>query len=802
MDGVRMKLDDIIQFVSKFTTIVECSLVNFYTNNMWNRVLTTTGTRFASQILQLSVRELAEFPSGKDFLQNQVESKDVEFPDLREFSKEMVANRLESVILPFEKVAQNCGKDDHRTRTYPQEMARDALSFGEGRMEEPVKEAAPRKERESSLTSVNSTNAEAELTKRIMGKKKSHEVASMAQKSADILSMTGIQQVIDIGSGKGYLGQFLSMQYGINVISVDSSETNTNGALKRNNRLTKQWKGIVKNAMQKTCEDTSAKQEDCRLRSKITTTSSPEEIQDKGCTEPSCPLDSSESERTEPSFEKNSGSSPTGSSSAPVQLVLLGDDTCSAVERLVEEAPTSVQLFSPSGSVTVAASSVSSSSIASSSLSSSSSVASLSSPSSSIAPSSLSSSSIASSSLSSSSSSSTPSTYTSVESSSVSYLTSTTSSIPSPLSSFNIHIPTLSAQPSVAVSNPSQEIFLPSAKQTAEEEQLETSCLSPSCQPQKEDERNKSGLSQEQSCHESICHKQTCQKRVDTTGSDGRIGNQSESGENKHAACVSVTGFVDEETEIGDFLQCDENARYFDLSEPFMMVGLHTCGDLAPSMLRIFQSNPSMHCLCNVGCCHHLVTEEFAREDEWDWENAGMKATGSSFGFPMSEYLREKKVALGRGTRMAACLAADRIASQKTVDVTGLFYRAVFQVICRDHFTIPTRKQIVGKLARKCKSFLEYARKALRKLKMDDSKISDEEICAYEVKYRPSYKHLAAYNQLRAALSPSIEAIILLDRLLYLKEQPNIKTACIVQLFDPVTSPRCYGIFAVKGTDR
>ncbi|XP_041453190.1 methyltransferase-like protein 25 [Lytechinus variegatus] len=663
MEGVRIKLDDIIQFVSKFTSIVECSLVNFYTNNMWDRVIKTTGPSFASQILQLSVRELAEFPSGKDFLPNQVESKDVEFSDLREFLKEMVANRLESVILPFEKVAQNCGKDDHRTRTrtYLQEVAHDALSFGEGRMEEPVKEAAPRKERESSLTSVNSTVAEAELTKRIMSKKKSHEVASMAQKSADILSVTGIKQVIDIGSGKGYLGQFLSMQYGINVVSVDSSETNTNGALKRNNRLSKQWKGIVKNATQKTCEDISAKQEDCRLRSRITTsnTSRSGEIQDKGCTEP-------ENERTKPSFEKSCGSSPTG----------LGKVACSAVDRSVEEAPTSssvslsMQPFSPSPSLTVAASSLSSSSSVSSS-----------------------------------------------------------------------------------------------------------------------------------SCHESICHKPTCQKRDDTPGTDRRIGNQSESGGNKHAACVSVTGFVDEETEVGDFLQCDENAQYFDLSEPFMMVGLHTCGDLAPSMLRIFQSNPSMHCLCNVGCCYHLVTEEFAREDEWDRENAGMKVAGSC-GFPMSEYLREKKVALGRGTRMAACLAADRIASQKTVDVTGLFYRAVFQVICRDHFTIPTRKQIIGKLAPKCKSFLEYTRKALRKLEMDNSKISDEEICAYEAKYRPSYGHLAAYNQLRAALSPSIEAIILLDRLLYLKEQPNIEMACIVQLFDPVTSPRCYGIFAVKGTDR
>lgn len=230
------------------------------------------------------------------------------------------------------------------------------------------------------------------------------------------------------------------------------------------------------------------------------------------------------------------------------------------------------------------------------------------------------------------------------------------------------------------------------------------------------------------------------------------------------------------------------------------MVGLHTCGDLAPSMLRIFTANPSMHNLCNVGCCYHHLTEEFARSDEWDREHPGIKM-GSSFGFPMSRYLRDKKVELGRGVRMAACMAAERIASEESPNVRGLFYRAVLQVICKELFAVPTRKQIIGKLAPKCKTFVEYTRRALRKLKMDDAILSDAEIEAYETKHRPFYRHLLAYNQLRAALAPSIEAVILLDRLCYLQEQPNIKMARIVRMFDPVTSPRCFGIIAVKADD-
>lgn len=41
------------------------------------------------------------------------------------------------------------------------------------------------------------------------------------------------------------------------------------------------------------------------------------------------------------------------------------------------------------------------------------------------------------------------------------------------------------------------------------------------------------------------------------------------------------------------------------------MVGLHTCGDLAPSTLRMFVSKPELVAVCSVGCCYHLLSEEF-----------------------------------------------------------------------------------------------------------------------------------------------------------------------------------------------
>lgn len=45
--------------------------------------------------------------------------------------------------------------------------------------------------------------------------------------------------MIDVGSGKGYLSSFLSLQYGLHVYAIDSSSSNTHGAQERNRKLKK-----------------------------------------------------------------------------------------------------------------------------------------------------------------------------------------------------------------------------------------------------------------------------------------------------------------------------------------------------------------------------------------------------------------------------------------------------------------------------------------------------------------------------------------------------------------------------------
>ncbi|XP_018408410.1 PREDICTED: methyltransferase-like protein 25 [Nanorana parkeri] len=255
-----------------------------------------------------------------------------------------------------------------------------------------------------------------------------------------------------------------------------------------------------------------------------------------------------------------------------------------------------------------------------------------------------------------------------------------------------------------------------------------------------------------------------------------------------------LTSYITAETELHEIIA--------DLEES-IMVGLHTCGDLAPNTLRIFAAKPEVKAVCSVGCCYHFLSEEFNNlEDD----------TSGTWGFPMSKYLKEKGCHIGRNARMSACLALERVAVGQGLPTESLFYRAVLQVICKEVYGITQRSyaivpqsknvlqidQRVGKIFSKSSGFTDYVRKSLKKFGQDDSKLSDQEIMGYYETYEARRNELEAFNRLKVFLAPCIEALILLDRLCYLREQENIAWSGVVKLFDPVKSPRCYAVVSLK----
>ncbi|XP_068711394.1 probable methyltransferase-like protein 25 [Montipora foliosa] len=257
-----------------------------------------------------------------------------------------------------------------------------------------------------------------------------------------------------------------------------------------------------------------------------------------------------------------------------------------------------------------------------------------------------------------------------------------------------------------------------------------------------------------------------------------------------------VTGFVDhsfvangELRKLFDQLESSDGECHSE-SNGMFLVGLHACGDLVPMALRIFVNEPSVKLICIVGCCYHLVSQQFGLESNH---------ACSEVGFPMSEFLKPYKCHVSRNATMVAQQAAERIGSQSKCPPPSVLYRAILQVILRDKFGLDGRGLHVGKAGSKCKSFKEYMHKCLIKLGLQDriSELSDEELDSYEDRFKSREKQLHAFHQLRATIAPCIESVFLLDRLCYLHEQ-GFASASIVRLFDPVKSPRCYAIIATK----
>ncbi|XP_069760130.1 probable methyltransferase-like protein 25 isoform X3 [Narcine bancroftii] len=474
-------------------------------------------------------------------------------------------------------------------------------------------------------------------TSLFMNTKKSHEVEVMSEIVACFARYSNIQQVIDIGSGKGYLSSYLSMQYGLNVYGIDSSTTNTIGANERNRKLERYWK-IYQRQIKPLNQDSESKQ---RNENQIHNVKDFTKIKEQN-----------------------------GSIGEPHKLTQSG-----YVQSLVQ----------------------------------------------------------------------TPVSNTSIDS-----------------GIYKKNNVEMSAE--IVGSDKfygSDHTFL---------ELLSTDALDASSQV-----RQRKHLDEKEKERRKTASLEAKAKRI------------------KEANLYSpITQHVTSTTELHDIIS--------DIKDS-MMVGLHTCGDLASNTLRIFVDKPELKVVCSVGCCYHLLSEEFELSEN------SQECCQGSWGFPVSQYLRSTAWHCGRNARMSACLPFERVTfGHGQLPSKSLFYRAVLQVIIKEHFgsgkpsyTVPqTKVKHVGKIYLKSASFVDYTRKATEKLGMDSSKMSDSLIQGYYDRYMPRMKELEAFNLLKVALAPCIEGLILLDRLCYLKEQENVEWSALVQLFDPLKSPRCYAVIGVK----
>jgi len=231
--------------------------------------------------------------------------------------------------------------------------------------------------------------------------------------------------------------------------------------------------------------------------------------------------------------------------------------------------------------------------------------------------------------------------------------------------------------------------------------------------------------------------------------------------------------------------------------ERFGIVGLHTCGDLAPTSLRAMVASTNASYLCSVGCCYQRLTELHYSHPFLEQQ----QSRGSSSGFPLSSPLRSSSYWLGRSARMLACQPMARLAASTAPPSASLLWRAALQALLQTHAPHLTGQEAqVGRLAGRAASFPQYARLAATHLGAGLGQVSEEELAAwFEEQERRHGARLRAFHVFRSLLAPLVEAIVLVDRLVYLREQPGLHSCRLVRLFDPAVSPRAYAVIAERG---
>jgi hypothetical protein len=237
------------------------------------------------------------------------------------------------------------------------------------------------------------------------------------------------------------------------------------------------------------------------------------------------------------------------------------------------------------------------------------------------------------------------------------------------------------------------------------------------------------------------------------------------------------------------------------------LIGLHTCGDLAPTTIQMFLAHERAKSMVNVGCCYHKLTTD---------------------GYPMSNYLKCKLggLDLTNGGQVLACSAIEKWDTIQ--DAISHFKRnahrcALESYLYQYHDDNNNNNSSTSKIIHSIGSvpnqysntFVTYAIYALSQMKnkgqitspqllqlMNEPDTLKESLDTYYTSLGPepdgTIRTLSLFWSLRALLGPVIESLIMMDRYLYLMEQPAVAHADILRVFDEDVSPRNMILVASK----
>ncbi|KAF5304507.1 hypothetical protein FQR65_LT07934 [Abscondita terminalis] len=209
----------------------------------------------------------------------------------------------------------------------------------------------------------------------------------------------------------------------------------------------------------------------------------------------------------------------------------------------------------------------------------------------------------------------------------------------------------------------------------------------------------------------------------------------------------------------------------------FGIVGLHPCGDLGPTLLRLFNRSPQVKFINIVGCCYMKL---------------------SSLGYPLTTYTIQNKYDLEYSAREVACHAIEayieRLKTGYHKQLKVHAYRAALEKLIVRRSPSMNHSQVCSVKCTDNLSFSEYCTSALTNLNIhfDESELKSQEIELDLSKW----KDVVVFYSLRLMIAPLVENIITLDRMLYTSRSGY---RCKVNsIFNPELSPRNQVFTAVK----
>ena len=257
--------------------------------------------------------------------------------------------------------------------------------------------------------------------------------------------------------------------------------------------------------------------------------------------------------------------------------------------------------------------------------------------------------------------------------------------------------------------------------------------------------------------------------------------------------------------------------------ENVILTGLHPCGDLTPTLMRLFKNLEQIKSLIFVGCCYNKLSENplYFKLNNDEVINQSYK-----YGFPISDYLLIKNKIKFQLTNTYSSSNPHPL-SRTREDWFYAFkmrsYRNALELFIHNHLPNYLETHYVGNIRENSsKSFGDYLNKALKNIKRNAHKYKfhNENYCKELIKWieditskndiikigNEFYKSLNTFNEiifesaviitLDARISQVLEGLIIADRVLFLQQFCSYVSAR--RLFHPFISPRGIVMIAHK----